>query len=283
MPSTDFIGRYRGRLAQLNHAYAAGDAAAFESALDALNEGRETAVMTGVMKLSDNLQQALWRFRADSRMAVLAHQEIPDARLRLEHVLTLTEDAAHKTMDLIERSVPLVNATVRNTNALMAALEDRSHNEIRRFLEETRGNFESVRANLSEVMLAQSFQDLTGQILRGADPARRGAADWRSGEGAGRADPHHRRYARARSSRAHRAGRTGGAGHHAERGQRTGRCRRSDGGAGNMSKQAGRVAKGAARRKTVKARPVAKARAKAAPPRRPPPWQSRHWPVMRST
>ncbi len=32
---------------------------------------------------------------------------------------------------------------------------------------QTRGNFEAVRANLSEVMLTQGFQDLTGQILRG--------------------------------------------------------------------------------------------------------------------
>ena len=73
MPSTDFITRYRGRVAQLNHAYASGDAAAFDAALDAMNEdrnavhdtARDSAVMTGVMKLSDDLAQALWRFRAD--------------------------------------------------------------------------------------------------------------------------------------------------------------------------------------------------------------------------
>jgi chemotaxis protein CheZ len=123
--------------------------------------------MTGVIKLSDNLHQALSRFRNDSRMAALAHREIPDARLRLEHVLAVTEEAAHKTMDLIERSVPLANATVREANALADSLDDRSHNDIRRFLDETRGNFEAVRTNLSEVMLTQSFQDLTGQILRG--------------------------------------------------------------------------------------------------------------------
>ena len=56
---------------------------------------------------------------------------------------------------------------MRNANELLATLEDRSHKEIRSFLEQTRGNFEAVRANLSEMMLAQSFQDLTGQILRG--------------------------------------------------------------------------------------------------------------------
>jgi chemotaxis protein CheZ len=175
MPPTEFITRYRGRLAQLNHAYASGDAAAFDAALDAMNEGRDAAhdaardsvVMTGVMKLSDDLTQALWRFRSDSRMAVLAHQEIPDARVRLEHVLSMTEDAAHKTLDLIEKSVPLANATVKSANELLASLDDRSHSDIRRFLEQTRGNFEAVRANLSEVMITQGFQDLTGQILRG--------------------------------------------------------------------------------------------------------------------
>jgi chemotaxis protein CheZ len=163
----DFTSRYQGRVALLNHAFAAGDAVAFEAALDALNEGRQTTMLADVVRLSDNLQQALSRFRADSRMAVLAHQEIPDARLRLEHVLNMTEDAANKTLDLIENSVPLADATVRNAKELMASLDERSHNDIRRFLDETRVNFETVRSNLSEVMITQGFQDLTGQILRG--------------------------------------------------------------------------------------------------------------------
>lgn len=167
MSSPDFASRYRGKLAQLNHAYATGDAVAFEAALEDLAGGRQTSVLSDVMKLSDALHGALLRFRADSRIAALANKDIPDARLRLDHVLSMTEEAANKTMDLIERSVPLANATVRNANDLMASLDDRSHNDVRRFLEETRGNFEAVRANLSEVMLTQSFQDLTGQILRG--------------------------------------------------------------------------------------------------------------------
>jgi chemotaxis protein CheZ len=43
----------------------------------------------------------------------------------------------------------------------------RSPDEIRRFLAQVRGNAEQVRGHLTEVMLAQGFQDLTGQILRG--------------------------------------------------------------------------------------------------------------------
>jgi chemotaxis protein CheZ len=167
MLTPDFTSRYRGKVALLNHAFAAGDPVAFEAALDALNDGRPTTLLADVAKLTDTLHQALSRFRADSRMAVLAHREIPDARLRLEHVLTMTEDAANKTMDLVEKSVPLANGIVRNAAEIAASLDDRSHNDIRHFLDETRSNLETVRASLSEVMLAQSFQDLTGQILRG--------------------------------------------------------------------------------------------------------------------
>jgi chemotaxis protein CheZ len=167
MPATEFPSRYRGKLAQLNHAFASGDEAAFQAALDELAGGEQVTVLADVMKLSDSLHDALRRFRADSRIAALAHKDVPDARLRLDHVLAMTEDAANKTLDLIERSVPLVQATVRNANTMMDSLDDRSHNEIRVFLDETRGNFEAVRTNLSEVMLTQSFQDLTGQILRG--------------------------------------------------------------------------------------------------------------------
>ncbi len=171
MPSaTEFANRWSGRLALLNRAYEAGDAGAFEAVLIAMSEAHASAAapqLADVRKVSDTMYTALTRFRDDSRLAALAHREIPDARLRLEHVLAMTEDAANKTLDLIESSVPLANATVRSTNELMATLDDRSHNDIRRFLEQTRGNFEAVRSNLSDVMLSQSFQDLTGQILRG--------------------------------------------------------------------------------------------------------------------
>jgi chemotaxis protein CheZ len=167
MPVPEFLGRYRGKLARLNHAYASGDEVAFQAALDEMAGGGQVTALADVMKLSDSLHDALLRFRTDSRIAALAHKDVPDARLRLDHVLAMTEEAANKTLDLIERSVPLVQATVRDASALMDSLDDRSHNEIRVFLDETRANFEAVRTNLSEVMLAQSFQDLTGQILRG--------------------------------------------------------------------------------------------------------------------
>ncbi len=170
MKSSAFTLHWGDRLAALNRAYAGGDAAAFSTALRALHEDGATQsvpVLADVMKVSEDLHEALSRFRSDSRLAALAHQEIPDARLRLDHVLTLTEEAAHRTMDLVESSLPLADATVRNATALLGSLDGSSQQDVRRFVEETRGNLESVRANLSQMMLAQSYQDLTGQILRG--------------------------------------------------------------------------------------------------------------------
>lgn len=170
IPGSEFARRWSGRLALLNRAYEVGDAGAFETVLLAMSEAHASAAaqqLADVRKVSDTMYMALARFRDDSRLAALAHREIPDARLRLEHVVAMTEEAANKTLDLIERSAPLANATVRSANELMATLDERSHDDIRVFLEQARGNFEAVRANLSEVMLAQSFQDLAGQILRG--------------------------------------------------------------------------------------------------------------------
>lgn len=170
MSQGDFVNRWTGKLALLNRAFEAGDESEFEDTLRDMGQLDEQAAahkLAEVARASDTMFMALARFRTDSRLAALAHREIPDARLRLEHVLSMTQDAANRTLDLIERSAPLASASVRSANELLATLDERSHVDIRRHLEETRDNFEAVRINLSEVMLAQSFQDLTGQILRG--------------------------------------------------------------------------------------------------------------------
>ncbi len=167
MPLNHFVVRHRGALAQLNHAYASGDETAFELALDELFASRKSMMLTDVQRLSESLLAALTRFRSESRIATMAVKDIPDARLRLDHVLSMTEEAAHRTLDIIEQSAPLADATARSAAELADTLDERSHQEIRRFLTEVRGNAEQVRRNLTEVMLAQGFQDLTGQILRG--------------------------------------------------------------------------------------------------------------------
>lgn len=157
----------RHLLQRLNDAVASNDVAAFESAIDRLLKSRESTLQADIARLSETLVAALGRFRMDSRIVQLADREIPDARQRLDHVVNLTEEAAHKTLDLIEKSVPLAEATAKGASRLTAALPAGTDPALAAFLAEALANCDSVRRNLSEVMLAQGFQDLTGQILRG--------------------------------------------------------------------------------------------------------------------
>ena len=102
-------------------AFASGNREAFIEALDRIGALREQALYRDLRELSNSLQFALDQFRLDSRLATLAGKEMPDARVRLDHVLKLTEEGAHKTLDLVERSCPLADRTAKDAAALGAS------------------------------------------------------------------------------------------------------------------------------------------------------------------
>jgi chemotaxis protein CheZ len=118
-----------------------------------------------MQRVSALLLGALTRFRSESRFATLAVKDVPGARVRLDHVLRMTADAANRTLDLIEQSAPLAAATERRAAEVARVLDTLPPATVQRFLAEVGENCGQVRRNLAEVMLAQGFQDLTGQIL----------------------------------------------------------------------------------------------------------------------
>lgn len=164
-------------LAHLADALAARDEGMFDAVLagivtsrPALHGSAHPDVLVDLRRVTHDLHAALERFRVDSRLVTYAEKEIPDARARLEHVLKLTDDAAHRTLDLVEQSIPLADRTARAAQALLASTgadPRSSHAELAAFLSETGARMEAVRENLSAVLLAQGYQDLTGQIIRG--------------------------------------------------------------------------------------------------------------------
>jgi chemotaxis protein CheZ len=139
----------------------------------------EPDLLAQLASLTSNLRTALDRFRNDSRLIALADKEVPDARQRLNHVLTLTDQAAHRTLDLVEKSGPPAERTAKEAAALTEPWERFRSGKISvaeyldlikridHFLVTARTDSETVRANLAEVLLAQDYQDLTGQIIRG--------------------------------------------------------------------------------------------------------------------
>jgi chemotaxis protein CheZ len=166
-------------IAALAGALAAGDDKRFFGELDALVERRERRLFGDLRKLTSDLQSALERFSIDSRLVDLAEKEVPDARLRLDHVLRLTDEAAHRTMDLVEQCGPLADRAARQAEEVIESWRrfrsrniavEEFHDMVRRmdgFLEATRADMGKVRGNLAEVLLAQGYQDLSGQIIRG--------------------------------------------------------------------------------------------------------------------
>jgi len=160
-------------------AFAVGDRDAFNATLDRLGEARGQALYSELRELSGSLRYALDQFRLDSRLATLAGKEVPDAKVRLDHALKLTEEGAHRTLDLVERSCPLADHTAKEAAALVEPLRGfRSRvtdagelgdllARMDIFLCNAQRNGDSVRANLTEVLMAQSYQDLSGQIIRG--------------------------------------------------------------------------------------------------------------------
>ena len=60
-------------------------------------------------KLTRQLHDSMSNFQLDSRINDLATADIPDAKERLNYVITRTEEAANKTMDVVESIFPIVD------------------------------------------------------------------------------------------------------------------------------------------------------------------------------
>jgi len=127
--------------------------------------------------LNSSLQRTLEEFRSSFQRASVAGKDMPDARVRLDHVLKLTEDAAHRTLDLVERSGPLADRLSKDAALLVGPIRQAREAyrgsgagellaRVEAFLMTAERDADVVRANLAEVLMAQSYQDLSGQIIR---------------------------------------------------------------------------------------------------------------------
>lgn len=168
------LGQARSLVAELE----AGNVAAAEHAIDELGRIREQSLFRELGKMTRQLHDSLTSFALDSRMQSLAESDIPDAKARLNHVISMTEDSANRTLSAVEGTLPIAEQLQNSANDLhdqwerfrnkdMSVDEFRSMSkEIDAFLSVTRDNAGRIHGNLSEVMMAQGFQDLTGQIIR---------------------------------------------------------------------------------------------------------------------
>ena len=128
-------------------------------ALDAMERGDEADWRRHIGQLADaqtrSVVQRLGRLARELEQALVdlpptpAQGSLDDARARLDHVVDMTGQATHRTLDLIEDSrALLLQLPAGGLSAPQAEIAAR------------------LRHNLQEMALAQSHQDLGGQIIR---------------------------------------------------------------------------------------------------------------------
>lgn len=147
-------------------------------ALERLVSDRDSDLFREIGRLTRELHDALGRVDVDDRLATLAQSEIPDAKERINYVIAKTEQAAHRTLEAIETLSPLAERIEHNAAAIIGdwarfTRREMSAGEFRalsarlgEFLHALHADSKSIRSGLGDVLMAQDYQDLTGQVLR---------------------------------------------------------------------------------------------------------------------
>jgi chemotaxis protein CheZ len=135
-------------------------------------------IIDSVGHLTRRLHDTLIELGYDRQLQQCAAGALPDARQRLAYVATLTEQAASRSLNAVELAAPLQAQLASEASSLAGRWDDvfagrGNPQELKEVAEQTRAYLKSVqgrtdetRSHLREVMMAQEFQDLTGQVLK---------------------------------------------------------------------------------------------------------------------
>ncbi|GAB5380269.1 MAG: protein phosphatase CheZ [Aliiglaciecola sp.] len=131
-----------------------------------------------VGKLTRQLHDSLNSFQLDPRISNLAIEDIPDAQSRLTYVIETTEKAANTTMDAVESSMPIAEKLhvgiakilpewkkLMNRQLELGEFKTLCY-ELDTLLEDSSADTVKLNELLTEVLMAQGYQDLTGQVIR---------------------------------------------------------------------------------------------------------------------
>jgi chemotaxis protein CheZ len=157
-----------------------GEYAKAMTLINELSEVRDQSLYREVGRLTRSLHEAIRNFQIDPRNAEQqeALSKMTDASDRLEYVVKMTGSAANRTMDLVEEAMPKAGGIRDEAEALseewarlrrreMAPAEFRElYRRIDLFFASLVKDSSDLHGNLSEILVAQDFQDLTGQVIQ---------------------------------------------------------------------------------------------------------------------
>ena len=130
-----------------------------EGISDQLVRATDSGIFTEVGKITRKLHNSLEDFRGSINTGLqrLAQSDVPTAVDNLQFVISRTEDAANKTMGIVERYFEESNDFSRHLENIKGQ-------------EEAAGYFKSFKDSLDNdmtlILTAQQFQDITGQTIK---------------------------------------------------------------------------------------------------------------------
>jgi chemotaxis protein CheZ len=159
----------------------AGDFPGALASIEKLKAERDHSIYREVGKLTRGLHEAIANFDIDIRSTGGNDETTSKMTLAedcLGYVINLTQSSADRTMDMVEESIPL--ASELNEGALLLRRELHTlikgqlspeeyldlYQRVDRYLAVADENSAQLGGKLNTILLAQDFQDLTGQVIK---------------------------------------------------------------------------------------------------------------------
>ena len=145
--------------------------------LDAASK-EQSELFAEVGKLTRQLHESLKNFHLDTRLSDLTNEAIPDAKQRLNYVMEMTEQAANKTMDAVEASLPIAERLSTDLHQIKPNWDKLMRRDLQLgefkqlchqldgFMDRSQSSTLELHDLLNNVLMAQDYQDLTGQVIR---------------------------------------------------------------------------------------------------------------------
>lgn len=128
-------------------------------------------------QMTRNLHNLLRELGLDQTLTRVA-SDLPDHRDRLKYIASMTAQAAERTLNAAERAQPIAEDMGQRARRLADEWDRLFNRELgvaefkalvqdtRRHLADTPAQSAALNAQLMEIILAQDFQDLTGQVIK---------------------------------------------------------------------------------------------------------------------
>lgn len=162
---------------ELVAALESGDTLSAEMITDMAYKERTDSLFEGVGKLTRKVYETSKGLNLDKKLAGNAY-EIPDAQGGLDYILEKTEESANITIDFVDSTVNALSGKSEASKQLINSIDQFIAkeltlsqfvdllNNIKLHLSEMDMVHNHLQSQLNDVLLAQGYQDLTGQVVK---------------------------------------------------------------------------------------------------------------------